>query len=185
MAKQGAKGQKIGRMKTRSPAHKRYNFGERWKVNKIRKLQRHVKHHTEDKPAASALHTIIGGGTGPVPTFKPIPYTPSGKVDSRDVDVEYRKHHTVNKRSGGRNQRIVILEEQAASQPVYVVMGHGLCELERTIILSDALKAFDRSTGEATLIERKGSKCAVLKNKRAVPIRGTELKYRTVTNALH
>lgn len=48
--KSGKKGRKIGRA-ARRPSTKRYKADDRSELNKIKKLERHIKAHPEDKQA--------------------------------------------------------------------------------------------------------------------------------------
>lgn len=173
MATKEKKGQKFGRKRDRSPAHKNYNYGRKDLVNKVRKMKKHVKNHPNDKRNASALLTVSKGGLsgaqGPVPTFPVKPYVKSSiKIEGlNDLDFDFRKHKV--ERVDGKKK--VILEELVASRTIYCVEGSGVTQ-DRAIVLEEAEGSFNASHGACVLLERTGNLVKVLKNKRATPPKG-------------
>jgi hypothetical protein len=178
MAKTAKKNQKFDRNRKRSPAMARYRMEERWKVNKRKKVQRHVRENPKDVLAAGALKAVTVGGGGPAGKFPAHvrieeKHTPDGV---NDLELEFRKHRVEYVRKDGKRKRVVILDEQVASGPIYWVEAEGRV-LEVSISMEDAQARYTRSRAAAHIVQRDGSGAIVLKSKRAQPLGNLAIKY--------
>ncbi len=176
MAKE-KKGQKFGRHRDRSPAAKMYKAASKDKVNKIKKLKRHVKKHPQDLRNASSLKALQGGGNGaavvfPVPKNIPDKHKPDGV---QDLDVEYREHHVQHGKKGkdGKRQRVIVLHEAVASKPLYWVESEGKVKTVEEF-KEKAEEVFNKSHHTCYLLELIGDKTSLVQYKPATPPPGWE-----------
>jgi len=141
------KNQKFDRNRKRSPAMARYRAEDRAKVNKIKKMRKHVKAHPNDQRNESLLKA--GGGT--VIQF-PVRKVDEGtrKVQTHEVDVDWRKADTM-------------YEVKSAGTTITISPHYA-----------EVFKVYNESRSECTLYEVKNGQKAILKNKTATVSKGFE-----------
>lgn len=143
------KSQKFDRNRKRSKSMQAYNAGRRDKVNKTKKLQRHLKVHSTDKQAAAALKQ----GTGP----RPSSYAPKNKPP-----VHEQQPHRMDQLVKEDNSKHMVLFA-AVTVPDNAM-------LTITPFISQAFKAFSESKAKVDVRVRTAGRWSVLKSKAAVPV---------------
>jgi len=141
------KNQKFDRNRKRSPSMARYRAEDRAKINKIKKMRKHVKAHPNDQRNDSLLKA--GGGTIiQFPTHKV--EDNRGKVHTHEVTDDLRK-------------AAVTYEVKSAGTTISVSAHY-----------SEVFKVYNESRSECILYEMKNGQKTILKNKKAVIPKGFE-----------